>query len=162
MIMSEVVAEEPHASGYKNLELSSLVGLINDWFESVVEAIPPSEYTTMAAGEARKLHMAPGLGEISLAYLGSRYLPRTDDQPMRPLQECTYTLTMAESDSASGEPLGWWMKAHLASGPKLVLDTPASLEDLLGSTVEQRARLETVLRGLKETFVSRHSDEHTA
>lgn len=157
--MSEVAADYAGSSGYKNLEPRALVGLISNWFERVAEVIPPTEYTTMFAGETKTLYPLQGLGEICLEYNGSRYLPRRDDEPNRPLQACTYRLSMREESSGlpeadPPEPLSWWMPLHMEYGPKLVLDTHATVEELVGSTKEQRERLERLLGGLQTAFVA--------
>jgi hypothetical protein len=157
--VSEAISDFPNVSGYKNLEPRALARLITNWFERVAGAIPPEDYKPMATGETKQLYLAPGLGEISLYYLGSRYLPRSAEQPGRPLQQCEYTLTMSEipadSQQQDSEPIGWWMPLHLEYGPKLVLDDTAATEELLGSTAEQRQNLEKILDGLQAAYITK-------
>jgi hypothetical protein len=151
--MSEAVADSPRLSGYKTHESRALTNLLNNWFEGVVQVIPPEKYTGLGAGDAAPLCDVQGLGQITLRYEGSRYQPRTDDEPNRPLQRCEYTLSMGDGREGA-DAVGWWMPLHMEYGPKLVVDTPASTEELMGSTSEDRRNLERLVGGLHFAYIS--------
>ena len=151
--MSEAVADFASSLGYDSLESPTLAEKINDWFNNVVELIPPETYTAMPAGTTERLHVVPGLGEISLRYEGASYLPKQEDHPNCPLQKFNYTLAMrADSTPEQPEPVGWWMPLRMVYGPQLALDANAEAEELVGSTIEQRQTVEYVLGALSFSY----------
>jgi hypothetical protein len=154
--MSEAVADFPQPSGYKNLETRALAGLINNWFDQVASDIAPDDYKHLPAGAVAEYVFA-GMGKVSLRYLGSRYLPRDCNEPHRPLQQCDYVLSIEADRGQSAERAsGWWMPAHMVEGPTLMLDERVTAEDFVGTTIEERMKLEQTIGRLQAAFLGRN------